>query len=72
MFGGKQADELGSTLTPRPVLYKKYGGQSTPETEGMSSQENSDIKTKQNKEKPKHCCQDTERQKESFPNRLIA
>lgn len=47
MSGGKQADELGSTLTPRPVLYKRYGGQSTPETEGMSSQENSDIKTKQ-------------------------
>lgn len=49
MSGGKQADELGSTLTPRPVLYKRYGAQSTPETEGMSSQENSDIKTKQNR-----------------------
>lgn len=49
MSGGKQADELGSTLTPRPVLFKRYGGQSSPEAEGMSSQENSDIKTKQNK-----------------------
>lgn len=72
MSGGKQADELGSTLTLRPVLFKRYGGQSSPEAEGMSSQENSDIKTKQNREKPKHGCQDTERQKESFPNRLIA
>lgn len=51
MFRGKQADELSSTLTPRPMLYKRYGGQSTPETEGMSSQENSGIKTKHRKTK---------------------